>query len=326
MTTKREHGNCKRGIVVAIGGFTARRAGRNTLAVAAMALLLTDLAAFRSVANHARPVSLSHVVARFRKSADATSSRALAPAAQPPLASSSSSSSSTAAPAGAVLASVASKPGAASTNAAAAGVRPLAAPAPGVYLYRTTGHEETNAVGGAHHSYPAQTTITVTPSPCGFTMRWDALEQRFDQWSMCTSGRQLPVITEVMKHAFYGVNDQRTYQCQQAAFRPGPEVPNTPITGRCAGSGDSAVWSGKVVGLETVTVAGKAVAAIHVVMDEHVSGATDGTRHSENWFAIDSGLLLKRIASVVGDSSTAVGRAHYTEAVTLDLVSMTPQQ
>ena len=94
----------------------------------------------------------------------------------------------------------------------------------------------------------------------------------------------------------------------------------------CAGSGDTALWSGHVVGPETVTVAGQAIPALHVAMQEHVTGDTTGTRRSDNWFALDSGLLLERIASVVGDSSTAVGRAHYTETVTLDLLSLTPQQ
>ena len=55
-----------------------------------------------------------------------------------------------------------------------------------------------------------------------------------------------------------------------------------------------------------------------VLSVETVSGGTNGQRHNESWYAPDSGLLLKRIWSVVGDSSTAVGRAHYTESATIE--------
>jgi hypothetical protein len=86
------------------------------------------------------------------------------------------------------------------------------------------------------------------------------------------------------------------------------------------------VWSGQVVGSDTITIAGVAVPAIHVIVEETVSGATSGVRRSDNWFAADSALLLRRVASVEGDSSTAAGRVHYSERVTLQLTSLTPVQ
>ena len=206
----------------------------------------------------------------------------------------------------------------------AAGIAALAAPEPGVYQYRTTGSEHTDAVGGATHAYPALTTITVTPAAGGYVMRWDALEQRWDDWAVTIAGRQLVVTGEHTAHEFFGVRDVRAYDCADAQFRPAADTPGTRIGGRCTSAGDTGMWSGEVKGTETVAVGGVEVAAIHVVMTEAMSGDTTGTRKSENWFAVDSGLLLRRISSVDGDSATPIGRAHYTEHVELVLTSLTP--
>lgn len=193
-----------------------------------------------------------------------------------------------------------------------------------MYSYRTVGREETDAAGGVSHTYPDTTTVTVTTSPCGFTLRWDGLEQRWDSWTLCAAGRQLYVTKEVFKHSFYGVSDQHTYNCDHAFLRPGGEAAGTPVTGHCTGSTDNATWSGRVVGVEQAQVAGATVPALHVHAVEHLTGKTDGDRTWDDWWALDSDLLLRRHWSVVGDSATVFGGAHYTESVTLDLISSTP--
>jgi hypothetical protein len=193
-----------------------------------------------------------------------------------------------------------------------------------VYRYRTVGREDTNAVGGAGHSYPDVTTLTVTADPCGFTMRWDGLEQRWDSWTVCVTHRELHVVSETFKHSFFGVSDQRTYACTRAQLRPGPEASGTRIGGRCEGAGDTAVWTGQVVGVDELRIDGALVPALHTRIVEHLSGNTDGDRSWDDWWMIDTGLLLRRRWSVVGDSSTVFGGAHYTETVALDLLSQTP--
>ena len=40
-------------------------------------------------------------------------------------------------------------------------------PEPGVYVYATTGSAKVDALNGAAHTYPAETTITVTLEGCG---------------------------------------------------------------------------------------------------------------------------------------------------------------
>lgn len=307
-------------------GGTSRRAVRAALAVAIVLLLAGDVVAFHEAGNHATPVSVAAVIKKFRAQAAA---EALHPAVAAPnqiVNGTPSPIAVAAAPAGSTsTAPTAAARRTATAPTATAALRGLAAPSPGVYLYATDGHEDASALGGAHHQYPDTTTITVTATGCGYSMRWDALQERYDQWSVCVSGRQLLVQTVEMKHSFYGQNDVRDYTCAPlATFRPGAETAGTAVTGECKGSGDDSMWSGHVVGIEPVVVGGQAVNALHVTMREQLNGATSGTRQSDNWFAIDSGLLVKRVASVDGDSSSAVGRVHYTESVTLVLKSLTP--
>jgi hypothetical protein len=283
--------------------------------LAVLALFVSDALAFRTISNRARPVSLATVVARFREQSAAIPTPVSIPTTTP------------------VAAVLPTTPAAATTRPTA--VRPastakapvvgLIAPAAGVYVYATSGGETTNAVGGAHHEYPAETTITVTATPCGFAMRWDGLQQRWDEWNACVTGHSLVVTDERMKHAFYGVNDERQYECSNAILRPGSDATGTPVSGRCARSGSVGEWSGGVVGPDTINVAGKPVAAIHIRLQELMSGDTQGVRRSEDWFEVGSGLLLRRLVTVEGDSSTAAGRVHYSESVTLQLASLVPQ-
>ncbi len=303
-----------------MGGTIATGHMRVAIAAAVLSLVAGNVLAFRSVTNRARPVPIRTVIARFRSHAAIDS----------PVAAAASGATSTqpivaAQPAPAAQSATTLGSGLPSAQAPAT-VGSLSAPTPGVYVYVTSGHEDADAFGGVHHAYPDQTTITVTPAPCGLTMRWDALQQRWDEWTACVTGRQFLVRGERMKHSFYGINDERDYGCSAAGFRPGGEAAGTPVGGHCSGSGDESAWSGQVIGPDTVMVGGQAVPAIHVLIQEQVTGDTDGIRRSDNWFALDSALLLKRVASVDGTSGSPVGRVHYTETVTLHLTSLTPSR
>jgi hypothetical protein len=283
------------------------------LAAAIAFVLVGDVLVSRTASNKPRPVALSTAVDRFRRSARDPGAPIVAATVTAP---------SSAPPPTAGATAARSSAGRAPTGASGPGA--LRTPTPGVYRYRTVGREDTNAVGGAGHRYPDTTTVTITAAPCGFTMRWDGLEQRWDSWTVCVTNRELYVTSETFKHAFFGVSDQRTYACTRAQLRPGPEAPGTRVGGRCAGAGDTAVWTGQVVGVEQLRIEGVSVPALHTRIVEHLSGNTDGDRSWDDWWSIDAGLLLRRRWTVVGDSSTVFGGAHYTESVALDLLSETP--
>ena len=80
----------------------------------------------------------------------------------------------------------------------------------GVYLYATKGGESIDALGGAHHRYPATTSITAVGAPCGLKLRWDALQGRSTTWTLCTTRAGVELGTEEVVHTFFGEPDRRS--------------------------------------------------------------------------------------------------------------------
>lgn len=66
---------------------------------------------------------------------------------------------------------IAANPAVASTMPAT--TSPLILPEPGVYLYESSGFDSVDALTGARHDYPAQTTVTITTEGCGVRVRWE---------------------------------------------------------------------------------------------------------------------------------------------------------
>ena len=106
-------------------------------------------------------------------------------------------------------------------------------PAPGVYVYDTTGFERVSALGGAQHDYPTQTTMTVTENDCGVTVRWAPLEQRFENWTMCLTGTANEM-RAVLDPPRVLREDRRAHvQCSNTYIRPPSDDPGTTVHGRC---------------------------------------------------------------------------------------------
>ena len=63
-------------------------------------------------------------------------------------------------------------------------------PAPGVYMYSTTGSESASAPGLPSNGsgYPATSTMTVFADGCGQDWRWQPLSNRYEDLVVCRSG------------------------------------------------------------------------------------------------------------------------------------------
>lgn len=93
-------------------------------------------------------------------------------------------------------------------------------PASGVYMYATTGRDSVDALNGAHHDYPATTTITVMPTPCGVQQRWDILEQRWQEWQRCTDGLGISETGRTNYDEFFGQSQTDSWLCTGAPRDP----------------------------------------------------------------------------------------------------------
>lgn len=206
---------------------------------------------------------------------------------------------------------------------------------PGVYVYDTTGSESVDALGGSRHRYPATTTITVTREGdrC-IRMRWDALEQRWDDRVLCRDGATWRIVALTTFHSFFRQDENRSFTCDDdALFVPdataGKATPGSSY--RCAsrGSGKSGasyeIDDVSVVGHERVDVGGAEVDAVHVHYDVTVGGETTGATSIDRWFATDvPGLLVRETNEGWTRSDTVIGAVEYDETYDLRLRRLEP--
>lgn len=321
------------------------------LSATTLALLVAGVATLWMLSTAVTPVSVSEAVARYRAAGEArhSSSAGVAPGTEAVAA------APTAGPAGVGAIGAAAAPGTVSASGAprSAGASPVstAAPvlahssgdpsaptaglgaarsttpsaAPGVYSYDTSGGERVSALGGSPHTYPAHTTMTVTPSACGVDVRWDALQQRYDEWQLCAAGHGLALRTSTTYHEFYGQADKRVYSCTpETRFLPDTATAGATFGGSCQANGAAALLRGTVIGVEQVMVGPRAVATVHVHLDEQLTGATRGTRTTDSWYAIADNLLVRRNSATEADTQTSFGATHYTEKLQVQLADLRP--
>lgn len=223
---------------------------------------------------------------------------------------------------------VSSTSAAAPTSATAGGEAEVLEP--GVYVYRTTGDEGVDALGGTRHAYPRETTITVTPGSCGLVLRWVVLAERSEEWDICRSpsGELLTSYYEAL-HVFFGQDDRRHYTCPAGT----PALPakhtygeRTAIT--CHSGGLTEVTESEVIGLEPITIGGVEREALHLQIAVRLSGddGTTGFADAELWLDPATALPLRRIERSETTSPTLIGDVHYDEQYELVLTSLNPRR
>lgn len=303
--------------------FLPRPRRRRVVALGVAVAVLIAFGGFYVIGKRATPVTVGQAVQRYRAGSLSGTTSTTAGAASRTSSSVAAASTSHQA----LVAGASSKRSSTPGRHVAAPIAPVV-PGPGVYVYDTKGSEHVSALGGASHTYPSQTTITVTKTPCGDDLRWDALQQRWDKLVACADGRAIHIAEIVTYHEFFKQADLKDYRCDGATlFKPNSDNAGTTLSGNCAGSGASITWKGHVVGTEDVAVAGqRTVRAVHVRMDEVLTGDTHGTRHTDTWYAVDNNLLVRREAYTDVDSKSSFGYTHYNETLSLKIASLTPKR
>jgi hypothetical protein len=220
----------------------------------------------------------------------------------------------------------ATKPGDRSTAAPSA--KPAAnGPDAGVYLYATQGYEDTNALGGARHDYPAESPVTVQQSGCGWSERWQPLDQRWDEWTLCPSSGGVYGSHFTTFHEFFKKTQQQDLDCSPSNFfAPVDAHAGQSWWASCSGSPGTVQGTTSVVGFETLTIGGTAVRSLHIHFDLQFSGSNRGRGLQDRWQDATTGLLLKLVTDLDLQSSSPFGDVHYGEHYHLDLSSLRPQR
>jgi hypothetical protein len=313
---------------------------RLALALAATTTLLTGVTAayLRQGANE---VTVDAAVEAFRASVTTTAAPKAdgSPAAQMTATTAPASPATEDTPSPNVV-SPASPPSTVQSKAASPAARASAAPAPaprvrraveeGVYTYATEGYEETNALGGSRHDYPAETPMTIRNASCGgWTQRWEPLRERWDESLLCAEndGNAFSVRRFTTYHEFFQRGQQQEFTCPEGSHVSRLDAPpGTTWTWRCT-AGSSAIESKvTVIGTEPVDVGGTTVHAIHMHYASTMSGGNRGTQDQHRWLHPDSGLNVKIATDIDTEADSPFGAVHYVERYTITLTSLTPRR
>jgi len=195
-------------------------------------------------------------------------------------------------------------------------------PAPGVYVYATTGRDSVDALTGAHHDYPATTTITVTPTTCGVQQRWDILEQRWEQWQRCADGEGISESGRTNYDEFFGQSQTDTWVCSGDA-RPLTATAGTTWTATCTGATSTDTFHGVVVASESQQVGSSAVPTTHVRVTITNDNPADN-QVIDTWYFTGSDLVVAQTSTAATSNDTQIGTVHYAETYEIHLTSLTP--
>ncbi len=195
----------------------------------------------------------------------------------------------------------------------------------GLYTYATTGFESTDALAGSRHDYPATTYLTIQPGGCGELVRWQGLEQRYEEWEFCADGTMSGFVSF---HEWFRVPNTDVWVCPEPAATQGE--PGATWSGECTRAGGEETGQAaktlayEVVGLETVTVGGEAVETLHVRISGVERGATRGTSVSEMWFLPGTNLPVRWVEQRDSLSDSRIGEVGYSEHFEVTLTSLRP--
>jgi hypothetical protein len=292
------------------------------------ALLVGSLVALY-VRQPPKPVSVDDAVAQFRKTAlvepageggsgagPATSQQAGADA------SGAGAPGGSGRGGGSASGSATAGPGAAQGPAQATVVKP----SPGVYVYDTEGYETVEAATSGRHDYPDQTTIVVRHAGCGWTVRWQPLQERWDETNLCAEPSATSAVDFRTYHEFFKKSQEQYFTCPPGSHvsRFGQPQGATWSWG-CSSGGNGFEATSTYVGMEPVTVGGTTVQAARFRFDAVMTGANRGKQTQERWVDPATGLELRMTNDIDAEADSPFGTVKYREVYRLDLTSLRPR-
>lgn len=200
------------------------------------------------------------------------------------------------------------------------------APEPGVYVYDTSGYEEVDALGGARHDYPAETTITYTPSECGTLERWAPLTQRADSRLLCPAAAGDALQWFRTEREFFGQTVDFRFDCPaNSIVRPTVPTPGKQISFTCRSeNNDVSTASVTVHDPVPLTIADQTITAMHVELQSTSRGEGQARTAVDMLLHPETGLVLSRTVATDAQAPSAAGTASYTERYTIQIRSLEP--
>lgn len=198
--------------------------------------------------------------------------------------------------------------------------------AEGVYPHKTEGFEQTDAVGGARHEYPSESSVVVRHTDCGLITRWQPLKERWDESSFCSVGSALEIRSFSMYHEFFQKGQQDDYRCPPGSIVFDRQEPvGASWMWHCDSENASVDTQTRVVGVEPLTIDGRRIDAVRMRYESRLSGATEGAQLQERWIDPASGMVLRLRSEVAAKTDSPFGRVNYEEKYLIEIKSLTPR-
>jgi hypothetical protein len=196
----------------------------------------------------------------------------------------------------------------------------------GVYVYATKGTESIDALGGARHTYPRETSITVTETPCGLKLRWAALQGRSTVWTFCTTGSgATKLVRSDERHSFFGRHDRTTYSCTGRVLAPVGRKSRS-RSFECRSEHNTEIGRATVLGHPALEVRGDHVRTVHVRTSLELHGNDGGTETTDWWLDPSTSIPLRIELQSRTSRPMFVGTVHYHEDFALRLLSLEPKR
>lgn len=199
-------------------------------------------------------------------------------------------------------------------------------PLPGVYVYDTTGHEEVNALGGARHDYPSETTITYKTSACGTIERWAPFTQRADTRLLCQTSAGDALQWFRTEREFFGQTVDFRADCPaNSIVRPTPSTPGEQQHFTCRSeNGNVSEITVTVHDPVPFTVDDHTITATRVELRSTSRGEGQARTAVDMLLHPETGLVLTRTVATDAEAPSAAGTTSYTERYTIRIRSLQP--
>jgi hypothetical protein len=210
-------------------------------------------------------------------------------------------------------------------------------PAAGVYTYQATGAEHLSVLHTTQGWGPIMpATVTDAGNGC-WSLQVEFNTHHTQTWNYCAHGGTLTenggATTQTFDFVAFSATDHSLFTCST----PGVVVRRDEDAGASAQivcNGNSTVQHTKMtstgtivfVGVERLSIGGKAVDAYHVRSARAESGDQHGTDRSDSWFAVRDGMLLKLVRNIEVRSPSPIGSVTYTEHGSFVLTSLAPRR
>jgi hypothetical protein len=196
---------------------------------------------------------------------------------------------------------------------------------PGAYSYATRGADRVAAIVSGRHAYPRETTVSVAKQGCDLIERWDALPERWSEFTSCVVGTRWRLLSLVDYHEFFGESLEQRYDCR-GRFIPRPALIHAGFrwTDHCRSPGATATLNGTALGTRTQRVDGKRLRTVLLRLDARLRGRVRGKYVIDSWLLRSTGLLVRREVHSDTVVASSVGTVKGRERYSLELRSLTP--